>query len=92
MSAARATEVIKFFQSHGIPPRHLAASGLAEFRPVASNQTKEGRAKNRRVDIVIGVLMTDEERARQETKNATEVRPGGVGTKPATKGGDAQGS
>jgi chemotaxis protein MotB len=35
------------------PPVRLAAAGYAEFHPVASNSTEEGRAMNRRVDIVI---------------------------------------
>lgn len=54
LSTARATEMIKLFITrYGFAPQRLSAAGYAEFHPVASNATPEGRAKNRRVDIVI---------------------------------------
>jgi chemotaxis protein MotB len=54
LSTARATELIKLFiTSYGFPPERLSAAGFAEFHPVASNDTVEGRALNRRVDIVV---------------------------------------
>ncbi|HID56817.1 TPA: flagellar motor protein MotB, partial [Candidatus Poribacteria bacterium] len=37
----------------GIDPSRLSAVGYGEFRPVASNDTPEGRAKNRRVEILV---------------------------------------
>jgi chemotaxis protein MotB len=54
LSTARATELVELFITrYGIAPDRLAASGYAEFHPVASNDTAEGRAMNRRVDLVI---------------------------------------
>ena len=54
LSTARATEMIALFISrYGLPPARLSASGYAEFHPVASNETWQGRAENRRVDIVV---------------------------------------
>ena len=54
LSTARATELVKLLITrYGIAPDRLAASGYAEFHPVASNSTPEGRAMNRRVDLVI---------------------------------------
>ncbi len=54
LSTARATEMVKLFITrYGISPDRLAASGYAEFHPVATNDTPEGRAMNRRVDLVI---------------------------------------
>jgi chemotaxis protein MotB len=54
LSTARATSVIHYFiNEKGIAPQRLAAIGYGEFRPVASNDTPEGRRKNRRVEIVI---------------------------------------
>jgi len=38
---------------HNFSPGRLSAAGYAEFHPVASNLTSQGRAQNRRVDIVI---------------------------------------
>lgn len=54
LSAARAVRVVRFLiETGGIDPRRLAAVGYGEYRPIASNDTAEGRARNRRVDIVL---------------------------------------
>lgn len=54
LSTARATNVAKFFiNDSNITPLRLSASGYSEYHPIADNGTKEGRAKNRRVDIVV---------------------------------------
>jgi chemotaxis protein MotB len=54
LSTSRATTVLKYFiNSLDISPTRLAASGYGEYYPIESNDTKEGRAKNRRVDIVV---------------------------------------
>jgi chemotaxis protein MotB len=53
LSTARATNVLHYLESKGIPPKRLSATGYGEHRPIASNATVEGRAKNRRVEIVI---------------------------------------
>jgi chemotaxis protein MotB len=54
LSTARATEMIKLFiANYGIAPDRLSASGYGEYYPVASNATPEGRAQNRRVDLVL---------------------------------------
>jgi chemotaxis protein MotB len=54
LSTARATEIIRLLiTKYGIAPLRLSASGYSEFYPVASNATPEGRAMNRRIDLVI---------------------------------------
>ena len=53
LSAARAASVVHLFTSYGVNPKRLSSIGYAEFRPVASNATAEGRVRNRRVKIVI---------------------------------------
>lgn len=53
LSTARATSVLHYLVEKGVFPVRLAAVGYGEFRPVASNDTAEGRGKNRRVEIVI---------------------------------------
>lgn len=53
LSAARASELLRSFVSRGIDPARLSIAGYAEFHPVAANDTADGRARNRRVDIVI---------------------------------------
>ena len=35
----------------GFPPARLAATGFGEFRPIASNDTPEGQAQNRRIEL-----------------------------------------
>jgi chemotaxis protein MotB len=54
LSSARATTVARYFvENDEIAPQRLIAAGLGEFRPVAPNDTREGRARNRRVDLVV---------------------------------------
>ncbi|HED39804.1 MAG TPA: flagellar motor protein MotD [Chromatiales bacterium] len=53
LSAARAASVVRLFESEGIAPERMAAIGYGEFRPLVSNDTLEGRIKNRRVVVVI---------------------------------------
>jgi chemotaxis protein MotB len=53
LSAARAIAVVKILEGGGVDPKFLVASGFGEFRPVADNGTPEGRAQNRRMEIVL---------------------------------------
>jgi chemotaxis protein MotB len=60
LSTARATEITKvFITKYSMAPRRLSASGYGEYYPVASNDTPQGRATNRRVDLVILALSAD---------------------------------
>ncbi len=54
LSSARATTVGRYFAEHSdIAPNRLIAAGFGEFRPIAPNDSREGRARNRRVDLVV---------------------------------------
>ncbi|MBK8692040.1 MAG: OmpA family protein [Deltaproteobacteria bacterium] len=53
LSLARAQSVRAYLISRGIPEGQIEASGLGPSRPVAPNETAEGRANNRRVEIVV---------------------------------------
>ena len=53
LSAARAISVVKLLQVDGVNPELLSAAGFSEYRPVADNKTAEGRAKNRRMEIIL---------------------------------------
>jgi len=54
LSTARAVEVLRYFiEKKGLDPLTLSAVGYGEYHPVRENDTSEGRAVNRRVDIVI---------------------------------------
>jgi chemotaxis protein MotB len=54
LSSARATNIARAMLSlHAVSPDRLSAAGYAEFHPVDTNDTAEGRGRNRRVDLVI---------------------------------------
>ncbi|MBW4024870.1 MAG: OmpA family protein [Proteobacteria bacterium] len=53
LSVERAVSVVQLFADQGIDGKRLSAEGFAEYAPVAPNDTNDGRAKNRRVVIVI---------------------------------------
>ncbi len=54
LSVARALSVLHYLlDNQGVDPHRLAPMGYGEYHPVTSNETREGRQKNRRVEIVI---------------------------------------
>lgn len=54
LSTARATNVIRYFlEKSKIEPIRMSVAAYSEYKPIDTNETKEGRAKNRRVDVVI---------------------------------------
>ncbi|MDD2308033.1 MAG: flagellar motor protein MotB [Desulfuromonadaceae bacterium] len=54
LSTARATNGLKYLlKNFNIDPNKISATGYAEFRPIADNATPDGRARNRRVDLVM---------------------------------------
>jgi chemotaxis protein MotB len=60
LSAARATNVVKFLSEKvGVDPRFLTVAAYSMNRPLASNDTKEGRAQNRRIEIALIPMNVD---------------------------------
>lgn len=54
LSAKRATAVVSILtENSGIPKDNLTAAGRGEYAPIASNSTSEGKAKNRRIEVVL---------------------------------------
>ena len=54
LSSGRALAAVQFLQEQcGVDPRRLGALGHGEFRPIAGNDTVEGRARNRRIEVVV---------------------------------------
>jgi OOP family OmpA-OmpF porin len=51
LSEQRAAAVVQYLTGHGIAGPHLSARGFGKANPIASNDTSEGRAKNRRVTV-----------------------------------------
>jgi chemotaxis protein MotB len=72
ISSLRAMEVLKFFVAIGkVDPERIIAYGCAKYRPVASNETRQTRAQNRRVDIVL------DHRSRQRLEQIYKEEPSG---------------
>jgi chemotaxis protein MotB len=55
LSAQRALSVARYLTGHGIPDKQVRAAGCGAARPIASNATAEGKARNRRVEIVVNL-------------------------------------
>ena len=54
LSTARAVKVVRFLQEKGwLEPERLSATGYSYYKPVASNDTAEGRRQNRRIEIIL---------------------------------------
>jgi chemotaxis protein MotB len=53
LAAGRAVSVVRYFEAQGIDPNELSAVAFGKYHPIASNDTPEGRAQNRRINIVI---------------------------------------
>ncbi|HEY2545833.1 MAG TPA: flagellar motor protein MotB [Candidatus Acidoferrum sp.] len=81
LSTARAADLVKLFITrYHFDPTRLAASGYAEFHPVSPNDTPEGRARNRRVDIVIL-------NPPQPERQTPDISPAPVPLRPAAPAG-----
>ncbi|MCG8550845.1 MAG: OmpA family protein, partial [Desulfobacterales bacterium] len=52
LSSARASTVVRLLVANGVAPFYISAEGYAQYHPVATNDTAQGRARNRRVEIV----------------------------------------
>ena len=53
LSSRRADNVVAYLESQGVEPSIISAKGFGDTHPVASNDTPDGRAKNRRIEIVM---------------------------------------
>ena len=54
LSGARASSVADYLTAYaGVPRERVVVRGMADTRPVAPNDTREGRAKNRRIEVLV---------------------------------------
>jgi len=53
LSSKRANEVVRYLTSKGVNPAIISAKGRGDQHPIASNDTKQGRAQNRRIELVV---------------------------------------
>lgn len=82
LSAARAGSVVRMLAAGGVQASRLAAVGYGEFQPIADNSTAEGRARNRRVILVISRNL-DVRRSVTGVGSANARVAGQSGTQPA---------
>jgi chemotaxis protein MotB len=83
LSSARATTVARYLAEQGdIAPNRLGAAGYGEFHPVAPNDTREGRARNRRVDLVVLFPQGPAQQQQAVTAQAAGPRVASRGTQP----------
>ena len=79
LSTARASELVRLLiLRYNFPPERLSAAGYAEYHPIASNASAQGRAQNRRVDFVIlanDLLRADTSSASSPAKPSAAVPP-----------------
>ncbi|HSC69591.1 MAG TPA: flagellar motor protein MotD [Cellvibrio sp.] len=59
LSTARASAIVKYLASRGVEPERLSAVGYGEYQPIATNDTDQGRAQNRRVAIMVAKRKMD---------------------------------
>lgn len=91
LAAARASVVVRLLASEGVDPTLLSAVSYGEFKPVASNDTPEGRLRNRRIEIRLepaeardDVMEETESDDQREAREAAESRSApGPEAKPA---------
>jgi chemotaxis protein MotB len=79
LSSARASSVTRLFVENGVAPERIVVIGYADNRPVESNDTPEGRARNRRVTVMI---LAENEGQKTDLSLDPDVRP--THTVPAT--------
>src|SRR6185503_5744068 len=78
LSAARAITVVRFLEEKaGVPAGRMIASGYGEHRPIASNKTATGRARNRRIEILLTPALDPKAIARSKLKAAIPAAPEG---------------
>ena len=75
LSAIRATAVLRYFFDKGIDPERLTATGYADTFPMVSNNTKEGRAKNRRIEFVLEKMSEDKKPKKKKVDAEANLRP-----------------
>lgn len=89
LSVARATNVVRFLaEKANVPAERLAATGYGEFHPVASNKSASGRARNRRIEILLTPSLDPKAIAKAKLKAVAAATPAATAsTEPRRKHG-----
>jgi chemotaxis protein MotB len=92
LSTARATTVVRALIADGLPARRVSAAGYADQRPISSNNTASGRARNRRVAIVVLPTVSAPAAATTTTSAASTTAGAGATSSEATGGSSSSSS
>ena len=74
LSAIRATAVLRYFYDKGIDPEKLTATGYADTFPMVPNNTKEGRAKNARIEFILEKI-PDKKPKKKKVDGREQMKP-----------------
>jgi outer membrane protein OmpA-like peptidoglycan-associated protein len=75
LSELRAHAVMVWLKKHGVERKRLTSKGFGEDKPIASNDTDEGRAKNRRVEFRVVATLASARDAKVKADKASEKKP-----------------
>lgn len=75
LSAVRATSVLRHFYDKGIDPEKLTATGYADTFPMVPNNTKEGRAKNARIEFILEKIPGDKKPKKKKVDGREQMKP-----------------
>lgn len=76
LSTERATTVLRYVLSRGVAGARVSAAGYADQRPLSSNATTEGRARNRRVAIVVHAIPESSQQTTTKSASSIPALPG----------------
>ena len=75
LSAVRATAVLRHFYDKGIDPEKLTATGYADTFPMVPNNTKEGRAKNARIEFILEKIPKEKKEKKEKVDGREQMKP-----------------
>jgi chemotaxis protein MotB len=78
LSAARASAIVELLAVNGVSPKQLSAVGYGEFQPIADNSSEAGRAKNRRVALMIGKFQESRPTLNSARNNSSGINSSGI--------------
>jgi chemotaxis protein MotB len=83
LSVTRAVNVVRFLEEKaGVPPKNLTATGYGQHHPIASNKSSSGRARNRRIEILLTPSLDPKAMAKSKLRAAEAEALAQADTKP----------